>query len=96
MTAAAHDTTSELARDLVFLAVAGDDELAALGFGYATVRVTAGDAPDPLPTGTLGLHPSGGSARRRIASIRRSSSAIRLRPSLTMACPHPDIVPHCA
>lgn len=56
MTAAAHDTTSELARDLVFLAVAGDDELAALGFGYATVRVTAGDAPDPLPTGTLELH----------------------------------------
>lgn len=56
MTAPAHDTASGIARDLVFLAVAGDDELAALGFGYATVRMTAGGAPDPVPAGTLVLH----------------------------------------
>lgn len=56
MTAPAHDTASGIARDLVFLAVAGDDELAALGFDYATVRTTTGDAPSPVPAGSLVLH----------------------------------------
>ena len=48
MTAPAHDTASGIARDLVFLAVAGDDEQASLGFGYATVRMTTGGTPDPV------------------------------------------------
>ncbi|MBC3193081.1 hypothetical protein H7X46_18640 [Pseudonocardia sp. C8] len=50
-------TTYGLARDLVFLAVAGDDELAALGIWYATVAMTAEDAPAAaVPPGALVLH----------------------------------------
>ena len=57
MTVPLHATTSGLARDLVFLAVAGDDALGSLGVGYATVRMTADDVPATgVPDGALVLH----------------------------------------